>query len=149
MKEKKAVFGKKLEGLTYRRRVGVYGIFFDQSGEKTAVVRTNKGYFLIGGGLEGKESHEECLSRETLEELGWEIEMQHYIGTAEMYLLSQEKIPFIADSYFYRAEMIRHKQEPIELDHQLEWIPVGEASHLLKLEHQAWAVARAHERITN
>ena len=47
---------------------------------------------LPGGGMEGTETKDECLHRELLEELGWKIEIDQYIGNAMRYFLPKKKI---------------------------------------------------------
>ncbi|MED2973012.1 NUDIX domain-containing protein [Fictibacillus sp. B-59209] len=145
MNDQKPFFGRKEIGKQYIRRKGVYAIIFDEQREMLAVMKTPKGYFLAGG-MEGEESLEECLQREALEELGHDILIKKYIGNAEKYYITQQdQTPMIADSYFYLAELAEWMLDPIEEDHELEWIPISEAQELLHHEHQAWAVAQAFE----
>ena len=59
------VFGIKQEA-NYIDREGVYLVPAREG--KVGVVKTPKGYFLLGGGLDSGESHEECIKRECLEE---------------------------------------------------------------------------------
>ena len=35
--------------------------------------------FLPGGGIENTETHEECIKKEALEEMGMEIEVGHFL----------------------------------------------------------------------
>ncbi|GEM_PF-5277351 len=69
-------FGEKLKNTTYFERKAVYGIVFDEG--KIAAVKTPKGYFLPGGGIERNENHTQCLEREFMEETGYEIEVGRY-----------------------------------------------------------------------
>lgn len=62
------VFGTK-ENINYIDRVGVYLVPMKEG--KIGVVKTSKGYFLLGGGLGDDESYEECIKRECLEEVGY------------------------------------------------------------------------------
>ena len=64
------VFGIK-ENVNYTDRVGVYLVPMKEG--KIGVVETSKGYFLLGGGLDSGENHEECLKRECLEEIGYTV----------------------------------------------------------------------------
>lgn len=57
------VFGMK-ENVNYIDRVGVYLVPMKEG--KIGVVKTSNGYFLLGGGLDNGESHEECIKRECL-----------------------------------------------------------------------------------
>lgn len=45
--------------------------------------------------MEGTETKDECLHRELLEELGWKIEIDQYIGNAMRYFLPKKKILII------------------------------------------------------
>ncbi|TQR36127.1 NUDIX domain-containing protein [Lysinibacillus sphaericus] len=82
-------FGKKIEGKGYIWRPAVYCLIFNSQKEKIAIIQTNDGeFFLPGGGMEKNESHEECLKREALEEMGMDIEIGHFIGCAQRYFYS-------------------------------------------------------------
>ena len=61
-------FGTKDPQLNYFDRAGAYLIDIKEG--KLACVRTPKGYFLLGGGIEAGESHLDCIYRECLEEAG-------------------------------------------------------------------------------
>ena len=50
---------------------------------------------LPGGGMESTETKDECLHRELLEELGWIIEIEQYIGNAARYFMRKRKIHII------------------------------------------------------
>ncbi|MGE7093327.1 NUDIX domain-containing protein [Lysinibacillus sp. NPDC048646] len=74
-------FGEKEEGQDYIWRPAVYGVMFDSQKEKIAVIQTGDGqYFLPGGGIETNESHQDCLKREALEEMGMAIEIGRFLG---------------------------------------------------------------------
>lgn len=60
---KHKIFGKK-EDVNYIDREGAYIIPI--SNGKVGVVETEKGYFLLGGGLKDGESHSECIERECM-----------------------------------------------------------------------------------
>lgn len=55
------IFGEKVSGVEYVSRPGAYFIVFDN--EKVALIKTTKGYFLPGGGIDDDEPHDECLKR--------------------------------------------------------------------------------------
>jgi len=58
-------FGEKLQGIEYKDRIGAYAIIFD-SNDRVAVVQTSTGYFLLGGGLDINETHEEWAVRQAV-----------------------------------------------------------------------------------
>ncbi|CRK85172.1 NUDIX hydrolase [Neobacillus massiliamazoniensis] len=140
------IFGEKIDGLNYELRKGVYAVIINSTKDKIAVVRTTNGqYFLLGGGIENNESHTECLTREALEESGYEVSTGTYIGNSMRYFISSNREPMISDGYFYLAQLRNKLQEPIDDDHFLEWINVNEVEELLFHDHQVWAVKKGLE----
>ena len=66
---------------------------FNNQKDRIAIIETGDGkYFLPGGGIENTETHEECIKREALEEMGMEIEVGHFIGCAQRYFFPQMNI---------------------------------------------------------
>lgn len=148
MESQKVTFGEKLEGISYRRREGVYAIIMNDKNDAFAAVKTSTGYFLPGGGMEANETHEGCLKREVLEELGCQIAVGPFIGRAERYFYSTTLHEHtISDGYFYTAQIVSHPQAPTEDDHEFVWIRREEAEDLLFHEHQVWAVIKTFQGI--
>ncbi|MCH4890821.1 NUDIX domain-containing protein [Acidaminobacter sp. JC074] len=115
-------FGEKQEGVRYQERVGVYGLVYTRS--EFVVAKVNDGYFFVGGGLEDGESHERCLKREFLEEVGYTIEIGDYLGVQREYHQS-----FRSKNYY---ELIGHCYE-VKL---IEQVASGEDDHrLVHLKH--------------
>ncbi len=136
-------FGIRLENEKYKDRIGVYAIILNNSG-KVATVKTEKGYFLIGGGIKKGETHRECLIRECLEETGYDIEIKEFICKSDRYHYSDSlNCYFHPIGYFYIADLKCKVQEPIETDHKLEWISIKELEKRMYLEHQIWAIEQA------
>jgi 8-oxo-dGTP diphosphatase len=96
---------------------------FSEQKEKVAVLRTSRGdYFLPGGGIENNETHEDCLKREAMEEMGMVVEMGHYIGSAQQYFSDQDgKNHYLNEGHFYLCFEIKQLAVPKEDDHFLEW----------------------------
>lgn len=141
MREK--TFGIRLENEKYKDRVGVYAIIFNNSG-KVVTVKTEKGYFLIGGGIKKEETHRECLIRECLEETGYDIEIKEFICKSDSYHYSDSLNCYIHPiGYFYIANLKSKVKEPIETDHKLHWISIKELKEKMYLEHQIWAIEQA------
>ncbi|PRP94415.1 NUDIX domain protein [Bacillus sp. M21] len=69
----------------------VMQLFLNSTSSKIAVIQKEDRYFLPGGGIEGTETKDECLHRELLEELGWEIEIDQYIGNAMRYFFRKRR----------------------------------------------------------
>ncbi|MFV8829823.1 NUDIX domain-containing protein [Alkalihalobacterium sp. APHAB7] len=68
---------------------------FKDERKKVAIIQTSdEKFFLPGGGIENNETHEECLKREAIEEMGMSIEMCHFLGCARRYFYSTIKIVF-------------------------------------------------------
>jgi 8-oxo-dGTP diphosphatase len=143
------IFGEK-EDKEYIWRPAVYGVMFSEQKDKVAVLRTSRGdYFLPGGGIENNETHEECLKREAMEEMGMVVEMGQYIGSAQQYFSDQdEKNHYLNEGHFYLCFEIKQLAVPKEDDHFLEWCDPNKAIESLFHRHQSWAVKDAVELIS-
>ncbi len=109
------IFGQKKKGFDYEIRQAVYAVIFSKEKKRVLTVKNSQGmYFLPGGGLKRKEGDHSCLKRELLEETGYTIEIKDFIGHAFQYFFSRKNEPFLGDGYFYLAELLDKKQEPIE-----------------------------------
>jgi 8-oxo-dGTP diphosphatase len=135
------VFGEKLEGIEYIDRAAVYGIAFDNKG-RVAAVKTPVSYFLPGGGIEKEETHEECIKREFMEETGYSIEVDKYIGKASLYHISKKGYYMHGIGYFYTVNLKCGTDGKKEEDHELLWLEPSDCISKLFLRHQAWAVSK-------
>jgi 8-oxo-dGTP diphosphatase len=136
-------FGEKLPDIYYRDRIGAYGIAFDNE-NRIPVVKTSTGFFLLGGGIEKDETHEECIKRECLEEAGLIVEVKEFICKGDKYHWSDTlKYYMHGIGYFYNVEVIKKDDIQTEADHRVVWLTVDECCEKLFLEHQAWAVRQA------
>ncbi|GAB0168040.1 NUDIX domain-containing protein [Lysinibacillus sp. CTST325] len=138
-------FGEKKEGENYIWRPAVYCLMFNSQKEKIAIIQTKDGnFFLPGGGIEKNESHEECLKREALEEMGMDIELGHFIGCAQRYFYSTNEYKYyLSEGYFYLCDKGRQISKPTEVDHFLLWMEPMQAIDCLFHEHQSWTVNKA------
>lgn len=138
-------FGKKEEGIDYIWRPAVYFIMFNHQQDKIALIQTSDGkYFLPGGGLENNETHEQCLKREALEEMGMAITVGHYIGRARRYFYSTNEFKYyLGDGYFYLCTKGKQVAAPLEEGHFLKWVEPNVAQEKLFHEHQSWAINEA------
>lgn len=139
-------FGKKIEGTEYFTRPGAYLICIKNG--HAATVRIPKGYFLIGGGIEGNETHKECIIRECLEETGYDIEVENFICTTEAYFLTNKEY-FHPVQYCYSGNLKKKIVNPIEKDHFVEWLPLELVNEKMYLEQQAWAIHKYYSSICN
>lgn len=140
------VFGKKEEA-EYTDRQGAYLIPVKDG--KVGVVRTGKGYFLLGGGLNEGEDDEAGLRRECMEETGYRVSVGRKIGSAETYC----KVPGIGYFHpvqtYYMGELLEQIQERVEKDHVLVWIEFGELRGNMHLEMQNWAIEEGWNKLEN
>ncbi|MFC4559198.1 NUDIX domain-containing protein [Virgibacillus kekensis] len=99
------VFGEKIGGLEYKERKGVYGVIFSPDKNKVLTVKTSREhYFLPGGGVEQNESNQKCLQREFLEETGFYVGLDSYIGKASKYFFTLNKEPILNEVIFIQQE---------------------------------------------
>lgn len=136
------IFGEKLDGIEYIDRIAVYGIVINNEG-KVAVIKTPAGYFLTGGGIENGETFKECIEREFIEEIGYKIQIEKFVGRASLYHMSKTNQHLHGIGYFYIVILECYCAAPIEKDHKLIWLEPHECIKSLFLEHQAWAVSES------
>ena len=136
------VFGAK-ENAEYVDRKGAYLI--PVKDDKVGIVKTPKGFFFLGGGIEKGESHNECIKRECLEEAGFEAAVGEKICSAETYFLHETIGYFHPIQTYYAGSLAEKISEPTESDHKFMWIDYDELSGKMYLEMQNWALERALE----
>lgn len=135
-----ATFGSREEGAVYRDREGAYLVAAKDG--MLAVAETRHGFFLPGGGLERGESHEACIRRECLEELGRDAAVGEYLGVADEYRWNPEVGLFHPIQHYYAGTLGQQVQEISEPDHRYRLISLEEALNGLYLLPQRWAVER-------
>ena len=122
------VFGVRpaLETCVLRR--SAYGLICGEDG-RLAVVRTPRGVYLPGGGIEEEETPEEALSREALEECGLVIRPGVCGARALQFVYSEpERTHFEKRSVFIDGTIIGHGLSTSEKDHELIWMDAAEAT---------------------
>ncbi len=131
------IFGRK-ENVVYNNRKGAYIIPI--CGTKIAVVRTPKGFFLLGGGAYENESDEQAIKRECLEETGYTVNIIQKLCSAEAYTKHPKIGYFHPIQAYYIGELLEKVQEPIESDHELLWIEYEELRGNMFVKMQGWAI---------
>ena len=134
---KHKIFGIK-ENENYIERVGAYLIPFKDG--KVGVVRAPKGYFLLGGGLDDGESHEECIKRECIEEIGYTVSVGTKVCSAEMYCEHPTIGYFHPIQTYYVGELLEQVDVPVEDDHEFVWMDYDDVVDNMHLEMQSWAL---------
>lgn len=131
------VFGEKAP-VPYYDRKGAYLIPVKDN--KIAVVKTPKGLFFLGGGLENGETDEACIRRECLEESGITVIIGEKICSAETFTTHPRLGPFHPIQTYYAGEIIKQVQLPLEKDHTLLFGSFQELDGKLFAEMQNWAL---------
>lgn len=126
--------------IIYTSRPGAYGLIMNEAGS-IAIIKTSKGYFLPGGGIEANESEEDCIIRECLEEMGMKIKVLKKISENTYFFSSTNSNRHLKIiGHFYECQMQNMLDIPSEADHQLIWLKTNEAVTSLYLDNQRQAV---------
>lgn len=142
-------FGQKKSDVIYKERIGAYGIGFNKDGNipvaMTHLYNGNKGYFLLGGGIDNGETQEECIKRECLEEAGLNVTPKDFVCMGDYYhVIAQTQTDFHGIGYFYYMEINEIVSTPTEPDHFLIWLAIDQIKEKLFLPHQIWAVEQVY-----
>lgn len=131
------VFGEKAP-VPYYDRKGAYLIPVKDN--KIAVIKTPKGLFFLGGGIENGKTDEACIRRECLEESVVEVTIGEKIGSAETFTTHPRLGPFHPIQTYYAGEILKQVQAPLEKDHTLLFGSFQELDGKLFAEMQNWAL---------
>lgn len=127
-----------IEKVSYTTRIGAYLIPIKDN--KIGVIKTSKGYFLIGGGKNTNETDEECIKRECLEEIGCNITIHTKICSAETFTHHDKLGHFHPVQTYYIGIINEQIKEPIEIDHELVWFNYNDIKNKMYVEMQNWAI---------
>ena len=123
-------------------RESAYGLVEGERG-RLAVVRTPRGAYLPGGGVEAGETPEEAVAREAREECGLVVRVGVRTERAIQFVYSEpEQTHFEKRSVYVEAVVVGVETDGVEDDHDLVWVEPAEAARLLTHESQRWAVGR-------
>lgn len=131
------VFGEK-KNVVYTDRAGAYLVPI--RGNDVGVVKTPKGYFFLGGGIDEGETEEACIHRECLEEIGYDVEVKKFVCSAEAYRKYDVIGYFHPIQFYYSGKILEQRQIPIEEDHCFEWVNYDVLKGNMYLEMQNWAL---------
>ncbi|MCX7772750.1 MAG: NUDIX domain-containing protein [Clostridia bacterium] len=139
------IFGKQLDNADYIERPSVYALIFNEEGEiALTYVRERDKYFLPGGGIEAGETHEQCVIRECLEEIGQRVRvLNHFCNTIVYEWNDRLKAYYKAIGDYYFAEILESFEDQMEDKHEMLWVQAQRATEVLVMENQAWAVKQA------
>lgn len=127
-------------GKTYMKRIGAYALISNKK-NLLAIVKTNTGYFLPGGGVKENETFENCLQRECIEEMGFKIRILNDIACGNYYFYSTTlNTDMESIGYFYECEILEKFNSNTEEDHLLVWLDPKDAVKSLYLKNQQEAV---------
>jgi 8-oxo-dGTP diphosphatase len=128
------------EGKKYQKRVGAYAVVRDDR-KLIAVVKTDTGYFLPGGGVDNDETLEECLLRECIEEIGATINVLEYFAQGSYYFYSTTmNVDMESVGHFFLCTVDSILNVGTEPNHELVWLDANQAIEKLYLDNQKEAV---------
>lgn len=132
------IFGIKHD-VKYIDREGAYLIPIHNN--RIGVVKTPKGLFLIGGGLEkNDQNHMDCIKRECLEETGYTVSIKDKICSAETFCNHPILGYFHPIQTYYIGDLIIKVVTPTDDDHQFLWLDYDFIKGKMCTEMQNWAL---------
>ena len=132
-------FGERLAGKHYHPRPGSYAVICG-AGNAVAIMATEMGHFLPGGGALPNESPETTLHREIWEECGRHSDILRPLGFAVEYVHAEGEGYFAKHCSFFHAIFREGGAGEAEGDHRLIWLSPSTAQQRLTHCSQAWAI---------
>lgn len=127
-------------------RPGVYGVCVKN--KKLLIVKSRLGGFIVGGGIEASESDQECLKRETLEEIGYDIDVKEWLEDVIEYIYVPERDKsYVKTMRFYKIDLLDYTTEAIEKDHFVAWIEKSEIDNSMYLDGQAYILDKYFDKL--
>ncbi len=136
-------------GIEYEDRLSSYAIIKNKKGQLVIVEMINWGFIFLGGKLEKGESPTDAIKRETLEEIGYEVNNltfyeefeSFYDVTAYGRLIHCRNI-----ASFYIGSIGSKLQEPTEKGTILHWFYPEELFGKMKLDYQNEVLGRIFKK---
>lgn len=133
-------YGSPINGVTYSERPSAYALILN-SNKELAMLKTQRGYYLPGGGIEAGETPVEALEREVIEETGYLLSIHRSLGRANQFIYSRSRAAHWKKiGHFYMATLVKKISTPIETDQELIFMPINNAVEFLTQEFQAASV---------
>lgn len=134
----KIVIGEKLENTKYDFRETCFGICVKD--EKMLLVKKKEQFSFVGGGIEKGETFAECLTREFIEESGYQIFNIKPFVTIDCFWLAAGKWPLESLANFFIVELGEKICEPTEEGHSVEFVKLEDVEKLLPLPYHKKAL---------
>jgi 8-oxo-dGTP diphosphatase len=135
------VFGTRLAGCRYIVRPSAYALLRDEDG-RFAVVRSARGWFLPGGGIEANEDAAQAVEREAGEECGLVIQPRGIVGNATEIVHSPAGNAGVDKVSVFFDAVVTGTIPATEPDHELVWLSPADAVKRLSHKSHQWAVGR-------
>jgi 8-oxo-dGTP diphosphatase len=138
-------FGNRLANVNYVERPGAYAVIRNPM-DDVAIIRTPRGCFLPGGGVDAGEDMVAALRREIYEETGLGVEIAREVGVAAQFLSApREGVYYKKVGHFFLADFAERLSETFEAEHELLWMSQQQASNALNHQFQVWALEQAQK----
>jgi len=120
----------------YPCRIGAYGVIQNNDGMLAIVKTDHNNYFLPGGGVEKNETPEECVKRECMEELGFDVEVKEKIGLLSCAFFSSKSGGNIKSTGHFFICKLNKTCAPTEDGNTLVWLSPTDAVKMLYTDNQ-------------
>jgi 8-oxo-dGTP diphosphatase len=133
-------FGTLTQGLKLVLRPSAYGFLQNRSG-RIAVVRSDDGTYLPGGGIDAGETPEDALVREALEECGLAVKVGPCVIRATQFVTRMaEQVCVAKRSSFFSVTIVESQPDAVHPGHETFWLGPDAAKQMLSHESQKWAI---------